>query len=76
MKLTVTLVVDRPGGEHGAKIEYEIEDLVIGHPAAAMLTALPITAELLDGIMFLIGHECAEDGTEEVPEAFRRAFET
>jgi hypothetical protein len=80
MKLTIAMKIDRPDGKHSGVVEFEIDDDVLGDPVAAMAVAFPISAEILDGIIFLIMHTDAEDGAEpakniKVPEAFRRAFD-
>lgn len=77
MKLTVTLKMQRSDGEHKGRITFEIPDSVMGNPVEAMLIGLPISAELLDGLIFLMAHvddEDEETSASPIPEAFRKAF--
>jgi hypothetical protein len=76
MKLTVNVRMERTDGTHEGKISFEIPDDLMGNPIGAMVAGLPISAELLDGIIFLIAHVDDEEEPDiPVPEAFRRAFD-
>lgn len=76
MKVVITLEVEREDGTHSGRMTYETEDQ-IDSPVVAMLAALPISAEVLDGLIYLFLHKDDDEEDEvRVPEAFRRAFET
>lgn len=66
MKLKVKMVIERLDGKHSGEREFEIDDAAHGNLAMALGSAMPIAAEMMDGIVYLIGHE----DDDEVPAGF------